>query len=70
MSSTEAAGGDDTPQKQAACLQCRRSKIKCLRDPDATVCKRCASNAIDCVIPEYHVGRYKGVKKYVLTLPT
>ena len=66
MSSTEAQSGSDNANqlKQAACLECRRSKIKCIRDPDASICKRCQSNASECVIPEYHVGRYKGVKKY------
>jgi hypothetical protein len=63
MSSTEASGADGaTPNKQAACLECRKSKIKCVRDPDSSVCKRCNSNGAECIIPAYHVGRYKGVK--------
>lgn len=63
MSSTESATADQSnASRQAACLQCRRSKIKCLRDPNSTVCRRCEGNGSECVIPEYHVGRYKGVK--------
>jgi hypothetical protein len=63
MSATDANGIDGpAPNKQAACLECRRSKIKCVRDPDSTICKRCSGNGADCVIPAYHVGRYKGVK--------
>ncbi|KAK5945306.1 hypothetical protein PMZ80_002510 [Knufia obscura] len=53
---------DDTSTKQAACLECRRSKVKCLRAPEAAACKKCTSAGVDCVVPEYHVGRYKGVK--------
>ena len=48
--------------KQAACLECRRSKIKCLRAPDAEACKKCTASGIECVVPSYHVGRYKGIK--------
>ncbi|KAK4940626.1 hypothetical protein LTR10_019256 [Elasticomyces elasticus] len=48
--------------KQAACLECRRSKVKCTRDPNAAVCRKCQQTGLRCVTPEYHVGRYKGVK--------
>lgn len=51
--------------KQAACLECRRSKVKCTRDPQAAVCRKCQQAGLQCVTPEYHVGRYKGVKKCV-----
>lgn len=54
--------------KQAACIACRRTKTKCLRDPGATVCKKCRQKGSDCVIPSHHVGRQKGTKKYVSTL--
>lgn len=49
--------------KQAACLNCRRSKIKCRRDEDASTCERCLNVGSECVIPEFHIGRQKGVKK-------
>lgn len=44
-------------------MKCRKSKVKCIRDPGSTICKRCDSTGKgnECVIPEYHVGRYKGV---------
>ncbi|KAF1844147.1 uncharacterized protein K460DRAFT_287349 [Cucurbitaria berberidis CBS 394.84] len=48
--------------KQAACLNCRRSKIKCRRDDDAPICERCQHIGTECVIPEFHIGRQKGVK--------
>jgi Fungal Zn(2)-Cys(6) binuclear cluster domain len=69
MSAEESASPDaSNAARQAACLACRKSKIKCIRNPDSTVCKKCTSSGGECVIPEYHVGRYKGVKKFVLYL--
>jgi hypothetical protein len=61
MSSAEPASGD-APPKQAACLECRKSKVRCLRETGTSICKRCTANNTECVVPEYHVGRYKGVK--------
>ena len=49
--------------KQAACLTCRRRKIKCRRDDGAPSCERCQLTGVECIIPEFHVGRQKGVKK-------
>ncbi|KAF2828096.1 hypothetical protein CC86DRAFT_465859 [Ophiobolus disseminans] len=48
--------------KQAACLNCRKSKIKCRRDEGALNCERCQHVGTECVIPEFHIGRQKGVK--------
>ncbi|KAK8214091.1 hypothetical protein IWZ01DRAFT_431916 [Phyllosticta capitalensis] len=48
--------------KQAACIACRKTKTKCLRDPGATVCKRCIQKQSECIIPSHHVGRQKGTK--------
>lgn len=56
------AGEDTNFSKQAACHECRRSKVKCVRPLDATTCKKCANAGIECIVPKYHVGRYKGVK--------
>ena len=57
------AGLDDFDEvKQAACLECRKSKVRCQRAARAISCKRCANSGFQCVVPEYHVGRYKGVK--------
>ncbi|KIX04846.1 uncharacterized protein Z518_05717 [Rhinocladiella mackenziei CBS 650.93] len=50
------------PPKQAACLECRRSKVKCTRDLNVAICRKCQQAGLQCVTPEYHVGRYKGVK--------
>ncbi|KAF2757485.1 hypothetical protein EJ05DRAFT_511287 [Pseudovirgaria hyperparasitica] len=49
--------------KQAACLHCRRSKVKCKRDQGDVVCERCQNAGLDCSTPgQFHVGRQKGVK--------
>lgn len=53
---------DPLAQKQAACLACRKSKVRCIRSIGSDACKRCMSAGVECVVPEYHVGRYKGVK--------
>ncbi|KAE9381066.1 hypothetical protein N431DRAFT_490528 [Stipitochalara longipes BDJ] len=49
-------------QKQAACLNCRRSKTRCLRDAGDIKCKKCAQTQAECIVPEYRVGRKKGIK--------
>ncbi|PQE12927.1 Zn(II)2Cys6 transcription factor protein [Rutstroemia sp. NJR-2017a BBW] len=42
--------------KQAACLNCRRSKTRCVRESsDTTTCKRCRQNSAECLIPDYHL---------------
>lgn len=59
---TNSGDDDANATKQAACLECRRSKVKCQRAPEAAACKKCMNTGLECVVPEYHVGRYKGVK--------
>ncbi|EXJ86140.1 hypothetical protein A1O1_06510 [Capronia coronata CBS 617.96] len=59
---SEDAAPTSAQAKQAACLECRRSKVKCTRDIGAAVCRKCQHAGLQCVTPEYHVGRYKGVK--------
>lgn len=49
--------------KHAACLNCRRSKTRCLRDDGDLKCKKCSQTQAECVVPEYRVGRKKGIKK-------
>lgn len=49
--------------KIAACLSCRRSKVRCEKGPDPVRCRRCAQTGGDCVRPTFNVGRRKGVKK-------
>lgn len=49
--------------KQAACLVCRRSKIKCDWMPYEAKCRRCIHLNCECIRPEFHPGRQKGIKK-------
>ncbi|OWP01951.1 hypothetical protein B2J93_4577 [Marssonina coronariae] len=52
----------DSAQKQAACLNCRKSKTKCVKEPGEAKCKKCAQTDVECMVPDYRVGRKKGVK--------
>ncbi|KAI9746353.1 MAG: hypothetical protein M1818_000065 [Claussenomyces sp. TS43310] len=63
-SNTTATDAEDSASKlkQAACLNCRRSKTRCLRTAGESICKRCQQTAAECVIPAYHIGRQKGIK--------
>lgn len=48
-------------------FNCKRSKLKCVRTSGSDpTCVRCRQRGIDCAAPAYHVGRHKGVKKWVL----
>ena len=49
--------------KQAACLVCRRSKTKCDWTPPEMRCKRCVQLGTECIRPDFHAGRQKGIKK-------
>ncbi|KAK0246947.1 hypothetical protein LTS09_017914 [Friedmanniomyces endolithicus] len=49
-------------EKQAACFECRGSKIKCVREEGETTCKKCRLSGVQCIAPAFHVGRYKGTK--------
>ncbi|KAL6921002.1 hypothetical protein FSHL1_004976 [Fusarium sambucinum] len=55
-------GGDSPRPRQAACLVCRRSKIKCDWKPHQERCRRCIQLDTECVRPAYHPGRQKGIK--------
>ncbi|KAF1985964.1 Zn(II)2Cys6 transcription factor [Aulographum hederae CBS 113979] len=49
--------------KQAACLTCRRSKIKCVRTADDSSCEKCEQTKQQCIVPnDYSGGRQRGVK--------
>jgi hypothetical protein len=54
---------DAARPRLAACIVCRRSKIKCDWTPGEARCKRCIQLGRDCVRPDVHVGRQKGIKK-------
>ncbi|OAR01888.1 hypothetical protein LLEC1_05965 [Akanthomyces lecanii] len=51
-----------TGLKQAACLVCRRGKIKCEYLADQGRCRRCLQLDKECVRPDYHAGRQRGIK--------
>ncbi|KAL4738101.1 hypothetical protein BDV11DRAFT_216251 [Aspergillus similis] len=48
--------------RQAACLNCRKSKIRCDRSQGEFSCDKCRHAGLECVVPTHHVGRQKGVK--------
>ncbi|KAL4993709.1 hypothetical protein BDV10DRAFT_178433 [Aspergillus recurvatus] len=48
--------------RQAACLNCRKSKIRCDRSHGESSCDKCRHAGLECVVPTHHVGRQKGVK--------
>lgn len=54
--------GPSPRPRQAACLVCRRSKIKCDWRPNQERCRRCIQLDCECVRPAYHPGRQKGIK--------
>jgi len=64
-SSNTAEKDGSASQKQAACLNCRKSKTRCLRNVAEDIrCKKCAQTGAECIVPDYRVGRKKGIKKY------
>ncbi|BCS25566.1 uncharacterized protein APUU_50277A [Aspergillus puulaauensis] len=48
--------------RQAACLNCRKSKVRCDRSQGEASCDKCRHVGLECVVPSHHVGRQKGVK--------
>ncbi|KAJ5834235.1 hypothetical protein N7447_000261 [Penicillium robsamsonii] len=59
----ESAGSASSPHgKQAACLSCRRSKIRCNRLAGERSCEKCRQTNAECIVPNHHLGRQKGVK--------
>ncbi|KAM0819164.1 hypothetical protein AB5N19_04979 [Seiridium cardinale] len=71
MSETVAsAPGHDTKDDErfAACFNCKRSKLKCVRTAGSATCTRCRQRRIDCAAPAYHVGvknKHTGLEKAV-----
>ena len=66
LSRTTTLGSDgqrDDAERLAACFNCKRSKLKCVRAGGSATCTRCRQRRIECTAPAYHVGRHKGVKK-------
>ncbi|KAE8148600.1 hypothetical protein BDV25DRAFT_15532 [Aspergillus avenaceus] len=63
MKSTAVTRTDRTSStRQAACLNCRKSKVRCHRELGNASCDRCRGADMECVVPSHHVGRQKGVK--------
>ncbi|KAJ5872031.1 uncharacterized protein N7529_004384 [Penicillium soppii] len=58
----EVESGSVSGHKQAACLTCRRSKIRCNRLAGETQCEKCKQSNTECIVPNHHLGRQKGVK--------
>ncbi|KAH8169889.1 Zn(II)2Cys6 transcription factor [Sarocladium implicatum] len=58
----EAASSGGSGTRGAACLACRRSKIKCNWDLGHQRCRRCMRLEIECVRSTYQPGRQKGIK--------
>ncbi|KAJ5219756.1 hypothetical protein N7468_008960 [Penicillium chermesinum] len=48
--------------KQPACLNCRRSKIRCKRPEGHARCEKCRLRDVECIVSSHSLGRQKGVK--------
>lgn len=46
-----------------SCLECRRRKIRCIYEPDATTCNRCVSKQLSCTEQEYGDAKAMGADK-------
>ncbi|KAI2774503.1 hypothetical protein F4815DRAFT_398135 [Daldinia loculata] len=66
MSDHRMAPKSDTDTREeerlAACFNCKKSKLKCVRPSGSSTCTRCTQRSIQCSAPLFHVGRHKGVK--------
>ncbi|KAI5919175.1 hypothetical protein F4810DRAFT_703757 [Camillea tinctor] len=49
-------------ERLAACFNCKKSKLKCVRPSGSVTCSRCKQRQLECAAPLFHVGRHKGVK--------
>ncbi|OTB10727.1 hypothetical protein K445DRAFT_322743 [Daldinia sp. EC12] len=59
-SDTDTCTGEE--ERLAACFNCKKSKLKCVRPSGSSTCTRCTQRSIQCSAPLFHVGRHKGVK--------
>lgn len=46
-----------------SCLECRRRKIRCIFEPNATTCNRCLSKSLNCTEQEYGDAKALGADK-------
>ncbi|KAI0016828.1 hypothetical protein F4780DRAFT_660389 [Xylariomycetidae sp. FL0641] len=58
----DAGSKDEAEERLAACYNCKKSKLKCVRANGSSICTRCIQRRLDCAAPVFHVGRHKGVK--------
>ncbi|PGH00113.1 hypothetical protein AJ79_08296 [Helicocarpus griseus UAMH5409] len=45
-----------------ACTPCRAVKMKCIREPDSTICTRCKRKSLSCYFEAHRRGRKAGTK--------
>ena len=57
-SSRHPSQNNSTIKRPKACTNCRRSKVKCIKDDNDETCNRCKSQGLSCVY-EYKVASYK-----------
>ncbi|KAH9889730.1 hypothetical protein F4778DRAFT_388667 [Xylariomycetidae sp. FL2044] len=62
MSDTTTNGDSKDEERLAACYNCKKSKLKCVRSNGSATCTRCTQRQLECTAPLFHVGRHKGVK--------
>ncbi|KAL8682708.1 MAG: hypothetical protein Q9186_001304 [Xanthomendoza sp. 1 TL-2023] len=68
MTTPNSESSDSNPRKRMrkgthSCLECRRRKIRCIYDSDATTCTRCISKRLHCVEQEYGDAKALGADK-------
>ncbi|ODH34118.1 hypothetical protein ACO22_03163 [Paracoccidioides brasiliensis] len=56
------APGVSNPAAMVACTPCRGVKMKCIREPDSTVCSRCKRKSIPCFFEAHRRGRKAGTR--------
>ncbi|KAL8856115.1 MAG: hypothetical protein Q9178_007240 [Gyalolechia marmorata] len=68
MTTPSSEVSDYNPRKRMrkgthSCLECRRRKIRCIYERDATTCTRCTAKRLDCADQEYGDARAMGADK-------
>ncbi|KAL8735016.1 MAG: hypothetical protein Q9166_001141 [cf. Caloplaca sp. 2 TL-2023] len=68
MTTPSSESSDYNPRKRMrkgthSCLECRRRKIRCVYEQNATTCTRCASKRLECTEQEYGDAKALGADK-------
>ncbi|KAL8998605.1 MAG: hypothetical protein Q9169_002356 [Polycauliona sp. 2 TL-2023] len=68
MTTPSSESSDYNPRKRMrkgthSCLECRRRKIRCIYEDDATTCNRCITKRLDCADQEYGDAKALGADK-------